>query len=109
MRVSVYDEGIGHSSKAPVTFTLTVTKWEGHDRPKGTGPKGPFKFMMSDASDFFTDLSKKLKAMGGVPADATMTAEELAAKENIIKPTRGRRGAAKKVEEDSSAKKVKKD
>merc|ERR1719483_1080905 len=46
---------------------------------KGSGPKSALKFMMSDASDFFTDLSKKLKASGGVPADASMTAEQLAA------------------------------
>merc|ERR1740130_2521893 len=30
--------------------------------------------MMSDASDFFTDLSKKLKANGGVPVDTAMEA-----------------------------------
>ena len=45
-------------------------------KAKGTGPKAPFKFMMSDASDFFTDLSKKLKAQGGVPTDATMSVPE---------------------------------
>merc|ERR1740124_742751 len=48
-------------------------------KAKGSGPKSALKFMMSDASDFFTDLSKKLKANGGVPADTSMTAEQLAA------------------------------
>ena len=42
---------------------------------KGSGPVAGVKFMISDAGDFFTELSKKLKAGGGVP----MTAEELKA------------------------------
>merc|ERR1711957_666213 len=41
-------------------------------KAKGSGPKSALKFMMSDASDFFTDLSKKLKANGGVPVDTSM-------------------------------------
>ena len=69
-------------------------------KAKGTGPKGPFKFMMSDASDFFTDLSKKLKAMGGVPADATMTAEELAAKDKADAEARRLKEAAAEAERD---------
>ena len=69
-------------------------------KAKGTGPKGPFKFMMSDASDFFTDLSKKLKAQGGVPADATMTAEELAAKDKADAEARRLKEAAAEAERD---------
>ncbi len=69
-------------------------------KAKGTGPKGPFKFMMSDASDFFTDLSKKLKAMGGVPTDATMTAEELAAKDKADAEARRLKEAAAEAERD---------
>jgi len=42
---------------------------------KGSGPVGGVKFMISDAGDVFTELSKKLKAGGGQP----MTAEELKA------------------------------
>ena len=44
------------------------------------GPKDGFKFLLSDAGDFFTDLSKKLKASGG-DLGIGMTAEELAAKD----------------------------
>ena len=69
-------------------------------KAKGTGPKGPFKFMMSDASDFFTDLSKKLKAQGGVPTDATMTAEELAAKDKADAEARRQKEAAAEAERD---------
>ena len=69
-------------------------------KAKGTGPKGPFKFMMSDASDFFTDLSKKLKAQGGVPTDATMTAEELAAKDKADAEARRLKEAAAEAERD---------
>ena len=35
---------------------------------KGSGPVAGVKFMISDAGDVFTELSKKLKAGGGVPA-----------------------------------------
>ena len=70
-------------------------------KAKGTGPKGPFKFMMSDASDFFTDLSKKLKAQGGVPTDtSTMTAEELAAKDKADAEARRLKEAAAEAERD---------
>ena len=43
------------------------------------GPKEGVKFLISDAGDFFTEESKKLKAAGGVMPKAGMTAEELAA------------------------------
>lgn len=69
-------------------------------KAKGTGPKGPFKFMMSDASDFFTDLSKKLKASGGVPTDTSMTAEELAAKDKADAEARRQKDAAAEAERD---------
>ena len=44
------------------------------------GPKSGFKFLLSDAGDIFTELSKKLKAAGG-DLGLGMTAEELAAKD----------------------------
>merc|ERR1719203_1184664 len=44
-------------------------------KASGSGPMSGVKFMVSDAGDMFTELSKKLKAGGGVP----MTAEELKA------------------------------
>merc|ERR1719311_834610 len=75
-------------------------------KAKGTGPKGPFKFMMSDASDFFTDLSKKLKAQGGVPTDATMTAEELAAKDKAERDRIDAENAKRTAEMEASGKKV---
>ena len=57
--------------------------------------------MMSDASDFFTDLSKKLKAQGGVPSDtSTMTAEELAAKDKADAEARRQKEAAAEAERD---------
>ena len=44
------------------------------------GPKDGFKFLLSDAGDIYTELSKKLKAMGG-DLGLGMTAEELAEKD----------------------------
>ena len=44
------------------------------------GPKDGFKFLLSDAGDFYTELSKKLKA-AGYDLGLGMTAEELAAKD----------------------------
>merc|ERR1719261_679160 len=45
-----------------------------------TGPKDGFKFLLSDAGDFYMEGSKKLKAAGG-NLGIGMTAEELAAKD----------------------------
>ena len=44
------------------------------------GPKDGFKFLLSDAGDLYTELSKRLKAMGG-DLGLGMTAEELAEKD----------------------------
>ena len=45
---------------------------------KGKGPKGGVKFMLADAGDFFSELSKKMKATGA-PLTGMMTAAELKA------------------------------
>eukprot|EP00964_Phaeocystis_antarctica_P148341 scaffold115171_cov72-Phaeocystis_antarctica.AAC.1 len=71
-------------------------------KAKGSGPKSALKFMMSDASDFFTDLSKKLKANGGVPVDTSMTAEQLAAKDKADAKARREKDAKAEAERDAS-------
>ena len=48
------------------------------------GPKDGVKFLISDAGDFFTEESKKLKAAGGVMPKAGMTAEECVSSLSII-------------------------
>ena len=45
---------------------------------KGTGPKSGVRLMLADAGDFFSELSKKMKATGA-PLTGVMTAEELRA------------------------------
>ena len=45
---------------------------------KGTGPKSGVRLMLADAGDFFSELSKKMKATGA-PLTGAMTAEELKA------------------------------
>jgi len=45
---------------------------------KGAGPKSGVRLMLADAGDFFSELSKKMKATGA-PLTGTMTAEELKA------------------------------
>ena len=47
-------------------------------KAKGQGPKSGVKFMLADAGDFFSELSKKMKATGA-PLTGMMTAEELRA------------------------------
>lgn len=47
-------------------------------KAKGAGPKSGVKFILADAGDFFSELSKKMKATGA-PLTGTMTAEELRA------------------------------
>ena len=71
-------------------------------KAKGQGPKSALKFMMSDASDFFTDLSKKLKANGGVPVDTSMTPEQLAAKDKADAQARREKDAKAEAERDAS-------
>ena len=71
-------------------------------KAKGSGPKSALKFMMSDASDFFTDLSKKLKANGGVPVDTSMTAEQLAAKDKADAKARREKDAKAEAERDAA-------
>jgi hypothetical protein len=71
-------------------------------KAKGSGPKSALKFMMSDASDFFTDLSKKLKANGGVPVDTSMTAEQLAAKDKADAQARREKDAKAEAERDAA-------
>ena len=71
-------------------------------KAKGSGPKSALKFMMSDASDFFTDLSKKLKANGGVPVDTSMTPEQLAAKDKADAKARREKDAKAEAERDAS-------
>ena len=71
-------------------------------KAKGSGPKSALKFMMSDASDFFTDLSKKLKANGGVPVDTSMTPEQLAAKDKADAQARREKDAKAEAERDAS-------
>jgi len=47
-------------------------------KAKGQGPKSGVKFILADAGDFFSELSKKMKATGA-PLTGMMTAEELRA------------------------------
>merc|ERR1740130_2511594 len=81
-------------------------------KAKGSGPVSALKFMLSDASDFFTDLSKKLKASGGVPTDTSMTPEQLAAKDKADAQARRERDASdaanalRTAEMEKSGKKV---
>ena len=71
-------------------------------KAKGSGPVSALKFMLSDASDFFTDLSKKLKASGGVPTDTSMTPEQLAAKDKADAQARREKDAKAEAERDAS-------
>ena len=64
---------------------------------KGSGPMGGVKFMISDAGDVFTELSKKLKAGGGVP----MTAEELKAMDAAAAKAKREKTAKEEAERDA--------
>ena len=55
------------------------------------------KFMISDAGDFFTELSKKLKAAGGQP----MTAEELKAMDAAAAKAKREKDAREQAERDA--------
>ena len=64
---------------------------------KGSGPVGGVKFMISDAGDVFTELSKKLKASGGEP----MTAEELKAMDAAAAKAKRDKEAKEQAERDA--------
>ena len=64
---------------------------------KGSGPMSGVKFMISDAGDFFTELSKKLKAAGGQP----MTAEELKAMDAAAAKAKREKDAREQAERDA--------
>ena len=63
---------------------------------KGSGPVSGIKFMISDAGDYFTDLSKKLKAGGG----KAMTAEELKAMDAAAAKAKREKEAKEQAERD---------
>ena len=66
------------------------------------GPKEGVKFLISDAGDFFTEESKKLKTANYVMASASMTAEELAAKDAADKKAKREKEAAAEKERDEA-------
>jgi len=86
---------------------------------KGKGPKAGVKFMLADAGDFFSDLSKKMKATGA-PLTGMMSAEELRmadaaaskmkrekeAKEQAARDAHDAENAIKTAEMEASGKKV---
>ena len=66
-----------------------------------TGPKDGFKFMLSDAGDFYMEWSKKLKAAGG-NLGIGMTAEELAAKDKADAKAKREKEAKAEAERDAA-------
>ena len=66
------------------------------------GPKDGVKFLISDAGDFFTEESKKLKAAGGVMPKAGMTAEELAAKDAADRKAKREKEAKAEAEREAA-------
>ena len=65
------------------------------------GPKDGFKFLLSDAGDFYTEWSKKLKAAGG-DLGLGMTAEELAAKDAADMKAKREKEAKAEAERDAA-------
>ena len=65
------------------------------------GPKDGFKFLLSDAGDFYTEWSKKLKAAGG-DLGLGMTAEELAAKDKADAKAKREKEAKAEAERDAA-------
>jgi hypothetical protein len=63
------------------------------------GPKSGFKFLLSDAGDIYTELSKKLKAAGG-DLGLGMSAEELAAKDKADAKAKREKEAKAEAERD---------
>ena len=67
-----------------------------------SGPIEGVKFLVSDAGDFFTEESKKLKAAGGKWGSIGMTAEELAAKDKADAKAKREKEAKAEAERDAS-------
>lgn len=65
------------------------------------GPADGFKFLLSDAGDFYTEWSKKLKASGG-DLGIGMTAEELAAKDKADAKAKREKEAKAEAERDAA-------
>ena len=65
------------------------------------GPKEGFKFLLSDAGDIYTELSKRLKAMGG-DLGLGMTAEELAEKDRQAAKAKREKEAKAEAERDAA-------
>ena len=65
------------------------------------GPRDGFKFLLSDAGDFYTEWSKKLKAAGG-DLGLGMTAEELAAKDKADAKAKREKEAKAEAERDAA-------
>ena len=65
------------------------------------GPKDGFKFLLSDAGDVYTELSKRLKAMGG-DLGLGMTAEELAEKDRQAAKAKREKEAKAEAERDAA-------
>merc|ERR1719409_1069095 len=65
------------------------------------GPKDGFKFLLSDAGDIYTELSKKLKAAGG-DLGLGMTAEELAAKDKADAKAKREKEAKAEAEREAA-------
>ena len=63
------------------------------------GPRSGFKFLLSDAGDIYTELSKKLKAAGG-DLGLGMSAEELAAKDKADAKAKREKEAKAEAERD---------
>ena len=63
------------------------------------GPADGFKFLLSDAGDFYTEWSKKLKA-AGYDLGLGMTAEELAAKDKADAKAKREKEAKAEAERD---------
>ena len=66
------------------------------------GPKDGVKFLISDAGDFFTEESKKLKAANYVMPSLGMTAEELAAKDAADKKAKREKEAKAEAEREAA-------
>ena len=97
---------------ASTTLSTAVTGLEDHfadvvaKKAKGSGPLTGLKFILSESGDYFTDLSKKLKAAGGKP----MTAEELKAQDAAAAKAKrekeAKEQAARDLQDAENAKRV---
>ena len=65
------------------------------------GPKDGFKFLLSDAGDYFTEWSKTLKARGG-DLGLSLTAEELKAKDAADAKAKREKEAKAEAERDAA-------